>query len=780
MHFNDKTLLTIDDEPALRRGFKAYFEDSDFKVIEAENGQVGVDLFRRMRPDVILCDLRMPQMGGLEVIEIIKKESPETPLIVVSGTGLLEDATEAIRRGAWDYITKPISDMAEVEHVVNKALEKAELLAENRRYQERLEALLQERTLELGQSKNLVETIFSAMPGLIFIYEKFPDETFKLVQWNDTIKKQLGYSDADLQYSELFRFISKNDLEEVTVRIKRVFADNYTRNPVDISIVCKDGSEIDYMVTAYGAVFKEKTYIVGFGIDISGRKSAEKELLLLAAAIEQAAEEIVITDPEGTIKYVNPAFEKVSGYSRSETIGNNPRILKSGIHDEEFYRDLWRDITSGLTWRGRFVNKRADGTRFTEDAAISPVYDKSGNNMGYVSVKKDITEQLKFEARQQQSQRMESIATLAGGIAHDFNNILSAIIGSNDLAMIRSKDDPKVMRNLQRIENAGQRAKDLVQQILTFGRPQNDGAINMQPALVVKEVLKLLRASIPTTIEIRTKIDSKKTISADPTRIHQIVMNLCTNAFHAMHIEGGVLGVVLSDVKIGEEKLLPSINLKPGAYLMLEVSDTGCGMSKETQEKIFVPYFTTKETGEGTGLGLAVVHGIIENYGGEIKVYSEIGSGTVFQVYLPVSQSSLVEEDSSSDSVKLFSGDGEKIMVVDDEAHILELLDEALTDHGYQVTAFPDGVSAFNEFQKDPGKFDLLLTDMAMPGMNGKDLAARVLALRPEMPVIINTGYSALLGKDEALALGISEYLQKPVSLNELLEAVQRLLSNKK
>jgi len=778
MRFPGKTLLTIDDEAALRRGFKAYFEDSDFKVLEAENGRVGVDIFRQQQPDVVLCDLRMPEMGGLEVIRIIAAEAPGTPLIVVSGTGLLEDAIEAIRQGAWDYITKPIVDMAVVEHVVNKSLEKAELLTENRRYQERLEILLKDRTLELDRSQNLIGTIFSAMPGLMFIYEQFPDGEFRLIRWNGAIERQLGYSVQELERSMVFKFFDKKDHELISSRLKSVFIENQELIPIEIPLLCKDGSEIMFMFTAYGAVFDGKNYLVGIGIDITDQKNAEKELLLLAAAIEQAAEEVVITDPEGLIQYVNPAFENVSGFSRSEALGSNPRILKSGVQDETFYQELWGEITAGRTWRGRFVNKRADGTLFTEDAAISPVYDESGTNMGYVSVKKDITEQLKFEERQRQSQRMESIATLAGGIAHDFNNILAAIIGSNDIAMLYCKDNPKLETNLKRIESAGLRAKELVQQILTFGRPEREEFIIMQPALVVKEALKLLRASIPATIEIHSNILSHKTIKADPTQIHQVVMNLCTNAFHAMRETGGVLGVELVDVQVSDGSMIPGLNLAPGSYLRFEVSDTGYGMSKETQEKIFMPYFTTKVSGDGTGLGLAVVHGIIENCGGTISVYSEIDEGTVFRVYLPAIYGGLSDNCEVADSLTSPRGHGEMILVVDDEKHMVEIYEEALKEYGYRVAVFQNGNDAYEAFKEAPEEFNLLLSDMAMPGMHGKDLVKRVLALRPDLPVIINTGFSALLGKDEALALGIAEYLQKPVSLSVILRTIHHLLTD--
>ncbi len=778
MRFSGKTLLTIDDEPALRRSLRNYFEDSDFVVLEAENGRVGIELFRRERPDVILCDLRMPEMDGLEVINIIAAEAPEIPLIVVSGTGLIEDATAAIRLGAWDYITKPLIDMGVVEHVVNKALEKAELLAVNRQYQKRLEELLQERTLALDHSQNLVETLFSSMPGILFIYEQVEGGDFELVRWNQRGEKLLGYTAEELKGSSMPSMLSENEVEEIPQRIEMVFNpdSNGGITPREYLVKCKDGHRIPLLITSSGMSFNNKKYLVGFGIDISEKKRTEKELLLRSAAIEQAAEEIVITDPDGVIQFVNSAFEEVTGYRSNDVLGENPRILKSGFHDEKFYQELWDTVTAGRIWRGRFVNRRADGTQFTEDAVISPVYDRDGKPMGYVSVKRDITEQLKFEERRQQSQRMEAMATLAGGIAHDFNNILAAIIGSNDIALLYCEDNPRIKTSLRRIESASQRAKELVQQILAFGRPEREGEISMEPAPVVKEALKLLRASIPATINIQTNIVSRQTIKADPTKIHQVVMNLGTNAFHAMRETGGILGVELTDFEVLDPDLIPDYNLKPGKYIKLEVSDTGHGMSPETRKKIFVPYFTTKSAGDGTGLGLAVVHGIIKNCGGTIVVYSEIGKGTVFRIFLPIIDESPAACSDSPDATMPPRGCGEMIAVVDDEQYMVEVLEEVLQEHGYRVAVFNDGAAAYAAFKENPDRFDLLFSDMEMPGLHGKELASRVLALRPGLPVIISTGFSSLLSKEEALQLGVAAFLQKPVSLNEILRTVHRAL----
>ena len=595
-------------------------------------------------------------MDGLEVIKIIAADAPDTPLIMVSGAGLLEDATEALRMGAWDYITKPIADMVEVEHVVNKALEKAALLAENRHYQIRLQRLLQERTQEFNKSQNLLETIFTGMPGVMFIYELTPAGTFELVRWNPVAEKVFGYSDEELAGSTIFMLIHEKHHASIKQRIGLIFKGEPEGGSVEYLLRCKNGEEIPFLITTYSTSCEGKTFIVGFGIDI--------------------------------------------------------------------------------------------------------------------------TEQLKLEEHLRQAQKMESIATLAGGIAHDFNNILAAIISSNEFAMMKIGDNPQVMKSLKRIDAASFRARDLVQQILTFGRPARDGKISMQPASEVKEALKLLRASIPTTIDIRSEISGRGTIKGDPTQIHQIVMNLCTNAFHAMREGGGVLGVLLNDVTISENDRDSGLNIASGNYLLLEVSDTGHGMSKEILEKIFEPYFTTKSIGDGTGLGLAVTHGIIESHNGLINVYSEPGAGTVFRVYFPVVEEIIAGVKGES-QFGLLRGDGEHLMVVDDEERLLEALVEYLREAGYRVSSYSNGLTAWEAFQKQPAAYDLLLTDMAMPGFDGKVLSEKVLHRHPQLPVIINTGFSSLLNREDALALGVADYLQKPVSIDIMLTTIKRVLDEK-
>ncbi len=386
-------------------------------------------------------------------------------------------------------------------------------------------------------------------------------------------------------------------------------------------------------------------------------------------------------------------------------------------------------------------------------------------------------EKQKLSLLLQQAQKMEAVGTLAGGIAHDFNNILSAIMGYTELARVKLADQPEIGRYLGEVLQAGNRARELVKQILTFSRQSSDDRRPLEIGPVVREALKLLRASIPTTIEIRERIPTQcGMVLADATKIHQVLMNLCTNAYHAMREKGGVLAVELDRVQIdaGDEKVA-ALHLTAGSYLRLQVSDTGTGIDPVIRERIFDPYFTTKKKGEGTGMGLAVVHGIVKSHYGHISVYSEPGHGTSFRIYLPVT-----EDDCGSGGeggpTEVPTGN-EHILVVDDEETLVQIKRNVLTDLGYRVTATTRSPEALTLFLAAPDDFDLVITDMTMPQMTGSELSQKLLALRPELPIIICTGFSEMLTEAKAKAMGIREYILKPVSRRDLAVIVRRVLN---
>ncbi len=513
--------------------------------------------------------------------------------------------------------------------------------------------------------------------------------------------------------------------------------------------------------------------IMGMMTDLSDQKKAEAESARLIAAIEHAAEAVVIVDTAGIIQYVNPAFTDTTGYSREEAVGANPRILKSGRQDDAFYHQMWEDLAGGRVWSGSLVNRRKDGGLYNEKMTISPVPDAQGKLTHFVAIKRDITENINMTARLRQAQKMEAIGTLAGGIAHDFNNILAGIFGYSELGLEEVDPKSRLHGDLMHIHDAAKRAKDLIYQILAFSRQAEGERYPLRLDMVIKECLKLLRPSIPSSIEFVVNLGTNcPQVMADATQMHQIIMNLCTNAYHAMRDEGGILTVGLHPF------IMDDSDTQGGPELCLTVSDTGQGMSPDTLDRIFEPYFTTKPSAEGTGLGLATVHGIVASHGGAVTVCSEVGKGSTFSVYLPA-----MREDSPIKPVvkeKPAVGGNERIMVVDDEEPLTLLLERVLTRLGYRVTAMQNSLEALAAFKASPQDFDLVLTDQTMPGMTGYQLGQEMLAIRPDIPIILTTGYTDSAYKDKVLLNGISAFMAKPAETNDMARLVRRVLDGAK
>ena len=407
------------------------------------------------------------------------------------------------------------------------------------------------------------------------------------------------------------------------------------------------------------------------------------------------------------------------------------------------------------------------------------IVDETGQPIHSYGFTQDITDQQRIEREKRdlelrlaQAQKMEAIGTLAGGIAHDFNNILGVILGYTELAMDDIPPDSKPAGDLNQVLEAANRAKDLVKQILAFSRQTKIERIPIQLQSLIKETLKMMRHSIPATIEIQDEIDSRcGVVLADPTQVQQILMNLCTNATHAMAESGGVMRIELNRVYVGGDSR--QLNIAPGKYVELVVSDTGCGIGPDVIDKIFDPYFTTKEAGQGTGMGLAIIHGIIAEYGGTVSVESEPGKGAVFQVYFPEVDRKELPTDKDAEEVPRGNG---RILFIDDEELLAEMGKHILERLGYSVTVRQSSLEALSTFLNSPDEFDLIITDQTMPGMTGMDLARRMLQIRPDIPIILCTGYSNLVDEDSAKALGIKEFALKPLTTATIAKLVKKVL----
>ena len=486
--------------------------------------------------------------------------------------------------------------------------------------------------------------------------------------------------------------------------------------------------------------------------------------------------------------YVSPSIENVLGYTATEFVRLAPEDLfppqsleqTSALIKKELERDQNDTLAPERTKTIEVSQYCKDGRSLWMEITAKFIRDKNGRPISILGVSRDLTERKsaeaekkQLEAKLQQAQKMEAVGTLAGGIAHDFNNILSAIIGYTELGISDARDYPELKRKMEQVLKAGYRARDLVKQILAFSRHAEQEMSIVKARPIISEALKLIRASIPSTIEIRQDLQSDAMIYGDPIQIHQVLMNLCTNAEHAMAESGGVLEVILKNCTLDEAFTVKNPGTAPGPHLCLTVSDTGHGIPEDILERLFEPFFTTKEPGKGTGLGLSVVHGILKSHGGAITVESSPGTGTVFHLYFPVSAGTTRAE--AREKPEVLPGK-ERILFVDDEKSITDMGEEILNRLGYQVEARTSSLDALEMIRAEPEKFDLVITDMTMPGMTGIKLAAEILLIRPEMPIILCTGFNQSISEEEALKTGIRAFAMKPVSIRQIAQIIRQVL----
>ncbi len=540
-----------------------------------------------------------------------------------------------------------------------------------------------------------------------------------------------------------------------------------------------DGEPFDAEVSLSRFDLWGKRFLLGILRDITDRKRSERALQetkeALHALIKASPVPIMALDVEGRVTMWNPASEAVFGWKKEEVLGQPTPVALSG--ELKGLRDQDDSAIGGDSFTGiEAIRRRKDGSPIEISISAAPMHDAEGRVSGIMSVMMDITERNRLEAQLRQAQKLEAIGTLAGGIAHDFNNILAAIIGYTELSLQRLSASDPIGRNLEEVRRASMRAKDLVKQILSFSRMmEREERLVLDVVPVMKEGIRFIRASLPTSIEL--SVDIPKTpmmVMANPTHMHQILLNLCTNASHAME-EGGLLKVGLSEIRTDSSMRLHVPGLHEGRYIQLSVSDTGHGMDKAVMERIFDPYFTTKQVGKGSGLGLAVVHGIVKRYGGAIRVQSERGKGALFEIFIPVADSTARVEN--NERVGIVKGDGQRILLVDDEQALVEVGQAILSRLGYEVVATTtDSVAALELFRREPGSFDLIITDYTMPHMTGLDLSKEILSIKPEMPIILCTGFSEKISEQVAKEAGIRELAMKPVTLQSLSEMIQKAL----
>ena len=724
--------------------------------------------------DVILCDYQMPRFNGLAAIALLKETAIDIPLIVVSGAIGEETAATCMRSGAHDYVMK--GNLSRLVPAIERELKEAESRSRRRRAEEGLKKSELEKTAILESLTDLVA------------YQKLD---MKIVWTNRAAAESAGLTQAELVGRRCYEVWPQRS--DPCVGCPVLLARD-TGRPQSTEMVTPDGR--NWFVRGYPVIDPEGHIagIVEVTTDTTERKKVEQALREAHDIINKSST-VVFTwkNEEGwPVVFVSENVARLFGYTAEEFMTGKVNYATC-IHPEDLKRvaEEVAEFTIGKETRDfdhkpyRIIAKNGSEKIIRDWTFI--VRDREGRITHYKGLVEDITErvqaqeeQKRLEVQLRHAQRMEAISTLAGGIAHDFNNILSAVMGYAQLAQMKVDRESEPYADLKEVVQSANRAKLLIGQILAVGRSQEQERQPMQLKYTVKEALNLLRSTLPSTIEIREVYDKHVgIIDADPTQMHQVVMNLCTNAAHAMREAGGVLEVSLQNAEIGARNAErgtrnAEVNLRPGGYLRLTVSDTGCGIAPEIIAKIFEPYFTTKEKGMGTGLGLSVVHGIVSQHGGAITVESEPGKGSKFYVYLPISHTE--EEKPVVEKEAPLPKGNERILFVDDEAVLATMVKTMLQSLGYEVASTTSSMEALALFKQDPQRFDLVITDTTMPHMPGDILAREMMTVRPDIPIIICSGHSERMSKEKAKEMGIKAFLMKPIVVRDMAEMVRRAL----
>ncbi len=595
---------------------------------------------------------------------------------------------------------------------------------------------------------------------------------------NPAMAEMLGGTPEEFLGQSIWRFVHPDYHDAVRKRIERSLALGNGGERMEETLLKLDGTPVEVDVTGVPFDHDGKGAIQVYVRDIGESKQLEADRIRLATAIEQAREIVLITNADGVIEYVNPEFETVTGYSKKEAIGRTPRLLKSGEQDADFYEDLWRTISGGNTWSGRLVNKKKDGTLYTEEATISPVLNPSGEIISYVAVKRDVTKELKLVEQFRQAQKMEAIGRLAGGVAHDFNNMLSVILGYGDRLLGELRETDPRRESVHQIMAAGERSADLTRQLLAFSRKQalKPQVLNLND--VITDLNRMLHRLIGEDIELTTRLaDDLYRVRVDPVQVEQVVMNLAVNARDAMP-DGGKLLIETANVELDAEYVEDHCGVAPGQYVLVAVTDTGCGMEAETVSRIFEPFFTTKGLGRGTGLGLSTVYGIVRQSGGTVWVYSEPGHGTTFKIYFPRTRGPATARRPAPKAEKAVERPGARILVVEDEPVLLKLLKEILVGEGYDVSAAGNPDDAIEIVETRGYCPDILITDVVLPKMNGRKLADRIKKTCPDTRVLYMSGYTDNVVVHHGILDPGIPFLEKPISVSKIKSVVAALISS--
>jgi two-component system cell cycle sensor histidine kinase/response regulator CckA len=704
------------------------------------------------KPDIILSEYYLSSFNAMKALKILETKRLDIPLIVITGHGNEEVAVKCIKQGAVDFIAK--KNIGRLPASVRSALQRSK--------RKKIQASEQ---VAVQLSQFIINHSSIAIFGL--------NREGDLLWANSRALKSLGYTSAALKkmhISQLDAHLDGSRWRDVVQKLH-----NKRTIFIEASLHSAFGEILPVELTVTSIQQNGNNYIFIISRDIREKRDAQVELHRLYTAIEQATDSIIITNNLAEILYVNPAFEKVTGFLEEEVLGKNPRIIKSGKHDKTFYKALWNELLRGKSWHGHFINRHKDGSLFEQESTISPIKDKAGRIINYVAVNRDVTNEMIMQKQQHLTNKLEALGRLAGGVAHDFNNILTIINGYSELLLNLMKDDSPHRRHVEQIMNASQKASYLTKQLLTFSKRQNIEPQVIDLNEVINDMANMLRRLLGEDIQLVADLESSvENIKADRGQIEQIIINLVVNSREAMPT-GGHLYIRTRSSILDNEFCKSRYGLFPGEYVMLSIEDTGKGMTDEEKSKIFEPFYTTKAS--GYGMGLANVFGIVKQHNGFIECTSELDAGSTFYIYFPAFAESAKGSGQIAE-LKDFPRGSETILIVEDEDEVRDLAAKMLMNQGYEILEAKHGVDALTICKEREGPLHLLLTDIVMPHIHGPELAERAKKIQPEMKILFMSGYTDDLitpsqRKDNLF------FLRKPFTLEQIAVKVRNVLDSK-